>query len=171
MPTSVKKYERLGSAYVNEFDEIAPPLTGIAMVQSARQLRNTSVEPEEAPEAQSVRRAANTEPVAFFTEAGSAAVAALLHLIKLMGAELVLMQGGDINRFEQAVRNKAGDFASPTTNKQARDTGLAHARQLVEHVLTQIRAQAELKKSLTVARSDVGAGPVAPPPDTPRLLN
>ena len=99
-----KKYERLGTAYFNELDQIEPPLTGIAMVQSARQLRNTSLEPKEAPEAQSVGPAAKTEPASFFTEAGGAAVASLLHLIKLMGAELVLMQGGDIARFEQAVR-------------------------------------------------------------------
>jgi hypothetical protein len=83
-----------------------------------------------------------------FTEAGGAAVAALLHLLRLMGAELVLMRADcDPTRFERAVRAKIGQFASPTANDQAREAGLAHARRLVEQVMLQIRAQAALKKS------------------------
>jgi hypothetical protein len=84
-----------------------------------------------------------------FTEAGGAAVAALLHLLRLMGAELVLMRPDcDPTRFEQAVRTKIEQFPSPTANEHAREAGLAHARHLVEQVLLQIRAQAELKKNL-----------------------
>jgi hypothetical protein len=143
------------------------------MVESVARRPNYLADREEqAAEAPAAASRTATDQVAFFTEAGSAAVASLLHLIRLMGAELVLMHGGDIAKFEQAVRSKAGDFTSPTPNKQARDAGLAHARQLVEHVLVQIRAQAELKKSLTASRSDPRPGAVAPPaPETPRLLN
>jgi hypothetical protein len=138
----------------------------------ARRPRRSSGETEEAAEIPAASALGKAEPAAFFTEAGSAAVASLLHLIKLMGAELVLVRGGDMAQFEQAVRSKAGDFTSPTPNKQARDAGLAHARQLVEHVLTQIRAQAELRKSLMAGHTDARPGPAAPPaPDTPRLLN
>jgi hypothetical protein len=79
-------------------------------------------------------------------------VAAILHLVRLMGAELVLARGHDLAQFEQAVRAKRGDFTSPTTDAEARQAGLTHARHLVEQVLTQIRAQAELKKSLAVGK-------------------
>jgi hypothetical protein len=85
-----------------------------------------------------------------FTAAGGATIAAILHLVRLMGAELVLARGCDIAMFEQSVRTKLREFTSPTANQDARQAGLAHARHLVEQVLTQIRAQAELKKSLTV---------------------
>src|ERR1700733_10426394 len=85
-----------------------------------------------------------------FTAAGGATVAAILHLVRLMGAELVLVRGIDIAQFEQSVRARLGEFTSPTTSQEARNAGLAHARYLIEQVLTQIRAQAELKKSLTV---------------------
>jgi hypothetical protein len=67
-----------------------------------------------------------------FTEAGGAAVAALLHLLRLMGAELVLMRpDSDPAPFEQAVREKIEHFTSPTANEHARAAGLAHARYLV----------------------------------------
>jgi hypothetical protein len=85
-----------------------------------------------------------------------------------MAAELVLVRGNDIVLFEQAVRTKLGDFTSPTTNEEARQAGLAHARYLVEQVLTQVRAQAELKKTLTVGsekQAELSAQPV------PKLLN
>ncbi len=85
-----------------------------------------------------------------FTVAGGAAVAAILHLLRVMGAELVLVRGIEVAQFEQSVRAKLGEFTSPTTNQEALQAGLARARYLVEQVLTQIRAQAELKKSLTV---------------------
>jgi hypothetical protein len=102
------------------------------------------------------RHPAETQPIAAgdagkvdFTAAGGATVAAILHLLRLMGAELVLVRGIDIAQFEQSVRSRLGEFTSPTTSQEARNAGLAHARYLIEQVLTQIRAQAELKKSLT----------------------
>jgi hypothetical protein len=87
-----------------------------------------------------------------FTAAGGATVAAILHLVRLMGAELVLARGHDLAQFEHAVRAKLGEFTSPTADPEARQAGLAHASHLVEQVLTQIRAQAELKKSLAVGK-------------------
>jgi hypothetical protein len=108
-----------------------------------------------------------------FTEAGGAAVAALLHLIRLMGAELVLMRRDcDPTRFEQAVRSKLEHFTSPTANEHARQAGLTHARHLVEQVLTQIRAQAELKRSLAggAAQPQPSAAASAPASSS-RLLN
>jgi hypothetical protein len=83
-----------------------------------------------------------------FSEAGGAAVAAILHLLRLVGAELVLHHGLDAGRFEAAARKKIAEFTSPTTNAQARDAGLAFAHQLLEQLLVQIRAQAEVKKRL-----------------------
>jgi len=107
-----------------------------------------------------------------FSEAGGATVAALLHLLRLMGAELVLMRGSNIAQFEQAVRAKIGGFVSPTANPQAREAGLAHARYLVEQVLTQIRAQAELKKSLGVDQRNASRpGETPSPPLVSKLLN
>jgi hypothetical protein len=83
-----------------------------------------------------------------FSEAGGAAVAAILHLLRLVSAELVLYHGLDIGRFEAAARKKIDEFTSPTTNPQERDAGLAFAHHLVEQLLVQIRAQAEVKKRL-----------------------
>jgi fumarylacetoacetate (FAA) hydrolase family protein len=107
-----------------------------------------------------------------FTAAGGATVAAILHLVRLMGAELVLVRGIDIAQFEQSVRAKLGEFTSPTTDQEARKAGLAQARHLVEQVLTQVRAQAELKKSLAVGNEkapEVHAAPSTHP--TAKLLN
>jgi hypothetical protein len=104
------------------------------------------------------------------TESGGAMVAAILHLVRLMGAELVLRRGGNIAQLEQAVRAKLPEFTSPNANKHAREAGLAQASHLVEQVLVQIRAQAELKKSLTVAdRGSPASGAFSPIP--PSLLN
>jgi hypothetical protein len=83
-----------------------------------------------------------------FSEAGGAAVAAILHLLRLVSAELVLHHGLDIGRFEAAARKKIDEFTSPTTDAQARDAGLAFAHHLLEQLLVQIRAQAEVKKRL-----------------------
>jgi hypothetical protein len=84
-----------------------------------------------------------------FTESGRVTLAALLHLLRLLGAELVLMHWRcDAARLEQAVHSKIGQFTSPTENPQARQAGRAYAQYLVEKVSTQIRAQAELKKGL-----------------------
>jgi hypothetical protein len=104
------------------------------------------------------------------TESGGAMVAAILHLVRLMGAELVLLRGCNVAQLEQAVRAKLPEFTSPTPNKQAREAGLAQASHLVEQVLVQIRAQAELKKSLTVAdRGSPASAAFSPLP--PSLLN
>jgi hypothetical protein len=84
-----------------------------------------------------------------FPEAATETIAALLHLIRLMGGELVLnIAGGETERFERAVRSKIAQFPSPTSNPAARKSGLAFATHLVEQVLTQLRAQAEVKRSL-----------------------
>jgi hypothetical protein len=96
-------------------------------------------------------------PQIAFTEAAGAMVVAVLHLVRLLGAELVLARGYDIGHLEQAVHAKLNEFTSPTANQQAREAGLAQARHLVEQVLAQIRAQVELKNSLTVA--DLSAHP------------
>jgi hypothetical protein len=108
-----------------------------------------------------------------FTEQGSVTLAVLLNLLRLMGAELVLKHaGGDTERFEQAVRAKIGQFTSPTANPDAREAGLAYAKHLVEQVVAQIRAQAQLQKSLSPApRREVTPQAVAPAPHLPRLLN
>jgi hypothetical protein len=55
-----------------------------------------------------------------FTAAGGATVAAILHLVRLMGAELVLARGHDLAQFEHAVRAKLGEFTSPTADPEAR---------------------------------------------------
>jgi hypothetical protein len=51
-----------------------------------------------------------------FSEANGVAVAAILHLLRLVSAELVLLRGLDVQRFENAARKKLGEFTSPTTN-------------------------------------------------------
>jgi hypothetical protein len=55
-------------------------------------------------------------PQIAFTEAAGAMVAAVLHLVRLLGAELVLARGYDIGHLEQAVHAKLKDFTSPTAN-------------------------------------------------------
>jgi hypothetical protein len=142
-------------------------------------LESTQASDKSPGELQQPTSTANDQVQAFetgFTEAGGAAVAALLHLLRLMGAELVLMRpDGDPTRFEQAVRSKIEHFTSPTANEHAREAGLAHARYLVEQVLLQIRAQAVLKKSLgtgTSASQAGGPSGTSPAPSCPsRLLN
>jgi hypothetical protein len=107
-----------------------------------------------------------------FNEAAGAMVAAVLHLVRLLGAELVLARGYDIGHLEQAVHAKLNEFTSPTANQQAREAGLAQARHLVEQVLTQIRAQVELKKSLTVANLSAPlSSNLHPIPFPSKLLN
>jgi hypothetical protein len=107
-----------------------------------------------------------------FTDAGGVAIAAILHLLRLAGAELVLARHDlDPTQFERAVRAKLDQFTSPTANPEARAAGVAFARHLVEQVLTQIRAQAEVKKSLNASDSHAdktGEGPAHPPS---KLLN
>jgi hypothetical protein len=110
---------------------------------------------------------------AAFTDTGAVTVAALLHLIRLMGGDLILSQTGcDTERFEKAVRTKIENFTSPTANKQAREAGLVIARHLVELVLTQLRAQAELKGSLScVGRGETQSNGAAASAGASRFLN
>ncbi len=73
-----------------------------------------------------VRRMPRRTIGAGFPEAATETIAALLHLIKLMGGELVLnVAGGETERFERAVRTKIEQYTSPTTNQAARKSGLA----------------------------------------------
>jgi hypothetical protein len=138
-------------------------------------IRRTSVTGDDLPEPLSpstVTLDATVRPENAFSEAGGVTVAALLHLLRLMGAELVLMRGSTVAQFEQAVRSKISEFVSPTANPAAREAGLAQARYLVEQVLTQIKAQAELKKSLTVeTTSPQQATAPAPAHPVSKLLN
>jgi hypothetical protein len=121
----------------------------------------------------------DTSPVAdigaSFPEAATETIAALLHLFKLIGGELVLnVAGGETDRFERAVRSKITQYSSPTTNPTARKSGLAFATHLVEQVLTQLRAQAEVKRSLArgkgAPRQKTQADDAIPPP-TSKFLN
>jgi hypothetical protein len=107
-------------------------------------------------------------------ETAMVTIGAILNLFRLAAADLVLHQPGcDMTRFEQAVRTKIDQFTSPAASQSARDAGLAFARHLTEQVLTQIRAQAEVKRSLT--RVDANRqGPLhgdEKETGVPRLLN
>jgi hypothetical protein len=105
-----------------------------------------------------------------FSEASGVAMAAILHLLRLTSAELVLLRGLDMQLFEEAVRKKLGEFTSPTTNQKAREAGTAFARDLIEQVLVQVRAQAELKKRLSGAQhSSEPEGSSATPPQSTLL--
>jgi hypothetical protein len=105
-----------------------------------------------------------------FSEAGGAAVAAILHLLRLVSAELVLHHGLDIGRFAAAARKKIDEFTSPTTNAQARDAGLAFAHHLLEQLLVQIHAQADVKKRLA-SGEETQATASASVPAHSKLLN
>jgi hypothetical protein len=110
-------------------------------------------------------------------ESATAAFAALPHLIRLMGGDIVLHRpDADFKSFEQAVRSKIEQFTSPTANQSARDAGLAFARHLVEQVLTQLRAQVQIKKSLSINTQTAPAEKPAAPAaeahaDLPKFLN
>ena len=93
---------------------------------------------------------------------GAAAMAAVLHLLRLISAELVLFRGLDVQRFEKAMREKISEFTSPIANQQAKDVGLAFARSLVDKILVQVRAQAELKNSLAGKTASDSVQPAAP---------
>jgi hypothetical protein len=93
---------------------------------------------------------------------GAAAVAAVLHLLRLVSAELILFRGLEVGRFEKAMHDKIGEFTSPTTSQQAREAGLAFARVLVDQILVQVRAQAELKKQLGGKSGSEAIPPTAP---------
>ena len=105
-----------------------------------------------------------------FSEAGGAAIAAILHVLRLVSAELVLHHGLDIGRFEAAARKKIDEFTSPTANAHARDAGLAFAHQLLEQLLVQIYAQAEVKHRLRASEEAPAAASTPTPPQS-KLLN
>jgi hypothetical protein len=93
-----------------------------------------------------------------------------------MGGELVLnVAGAETERFERAVRSKIEQYTSPTTNLAARKAGLAFASHLVEQVLTQLRAQAEVKRSLGKSQSPQrqggGADKASTTPISSKFLN
>jgi hypothetical protein len=110
-----------------------------------------------------------------FPEAANETIAALLYLIKLMGGELVLnVARGETEPFEHAVRTKIEQYPSPTTNQAARKSGLAFASHLVEQVLTQLRAQAEVKRSLAKGHAERQTPPADGAQDSaspPKFLN
>lgn len=99
-------------------------------------------------------------------ESAAVALAAVLDLFRLTGAELVMTQlGGETDRFEEAVRTKIAQFVGPSASKAAREEGVALARHLVEQVLAQIKAQAEVKRRLRATPSTGSSSPEG------RLLN
>jgi hypothetical protein len=118
---------------------------------------------------ESERGSAATKEVRF-SEAGGVTVAAILHLVRLVSAELVLKRGLDIDRFETAACKKLDEFISPTADRPAHEAGLAFAHHLIEQVLVQIRAQAELKKRLA-AGEHPAANIAQPQPAVSKLLN
>ena len=127
------------------------------------------------PAADAASESPTAEIGASFPEPATETIAALLNLIKLMGGELVLnVAGGEPDRFERAVRSKIAQYSSPTTNPTARKSGLAFATHLVEQVLTQLRAQAEVKRSLAKGKGEpqqkAGADDAVRPP-TSKFLN
>jgi fumarylacetoacetate (FAA) hydrolase family protein len=96
------------------------------------------------------------------SDEAAAAMAAVLHLLRLVSAELVLFRGLDVPRLEKAMREKIGEFTSPISNQQAREVGLTFARALVDQVLVQVRAQAELKNSLSRTSASDNSPPTTP---------
>ena len=97
-----------------------------------------------------------------FSDEAAASMAAVLHLLRLVSAELVLFRGLDVQRLEKAMREKIGEFTSPIPNQQAREVGLAFARDLVDQILVQVRAQAELKNSLSGKPASDSVPPTTP---------
>jgi fumarylacetoacetate (FAA) hydrolase family protein len=95
------------------------------------------------------------------SDEAAVAMAAVLHLLRLVSAELVLFRGLDAQRLEKAMREKIGEFTSPIPNQKIKEVGLAFARSLVDQILVQVRAQAELKNALS--------GKAVPAPQSPLL--
>jgi fumarylacetoacetate (FAA) hydrolase family protein len=97
------------------------------------------------------------------SDEAAAAVAAVLHLLRLFSAELVLFRGLDIQRLEKAMREKISEFTNPIANQEAKEAGLNFARSLVDRILVQVRAQAELKTSLAGKSASEGSPPASTP--------
>ncbi|RAI45392.1 hypothetical protein [Rhodoplanes roseus] len=68
-------------------------------------------------------------------------IAALLNLIRLMGAELVVADPRDIPRLEAAVRRKIGRIDLSAFPPEVAQAGLAEARALVDRTLAAVRQQ------------------------------
>ena len=99
------------------------------------------------------------------SDEAAAAMAAVLHLLRLVSAELVLYRGLDVQRLENAMREKISEFTSPIASQGAKEMGLAFARVVVDQILVQVRAQAELKNTLACKATSE----VLPPPQSPLL--
>ena len=99
------------------------------------------------------------------SDEAAAAMAAVLHLLRLVSAELVLYRGLDVQRLEKAMREKISEFTSLIARQDAKEMGLAFARVVVDQILVQLRAQAELKNTLA-GKATSG---VLPPPQSPLL--
>jgi hypothetical protein len=119
------------------------------------------------------RQESANPPEGMFNEIGGAAMAAVLHILRLTAAELVLIRGTDLAQFEKAANAKLDQFTSPTMDPHAREAGLACARYLINQVITPlIRAQAELKRCLSVSGSaGTNSDSVTSSSDHLRLLN
>ncbi|MDC7789521.1 hypothetical protein PQJ75_29690 [Rhodoplanes sp. TEM] len=68
-------------------------------------------------------------------------IAALLDLIRLMGAELVLGGPAELRRFEAAVRRKLGRIDLSAYPPDVAQAGIAEARALVDRTLATLRRQ------------------------------
>ena len=146
-------------------------MTEAAKRQSAKPGGSEGTPPSAPDAGHSVSSQHNSVPL---SDSGSVTVAALVNLLRLMGAELVLAQPGcETERFENAVRTKIQQFVSPNVSAEARETGLRFAQYLVEQVLSQIRAQAQIKRSLTppAPRQGHSSTDKAEEAKLPRLLN
>src|SRR3954471_13345034 len=70
-------------------------------------------------------------------------LAALLHLVRLLSAELVAgKHREDINLVESAIRAKVNQIAVQGVSAEAVARGLAYAHELLGPVLSNVRAQA-----------------------------
>jgi fumarylacetoacetate (FAA) hydrolase family protein len=99
------------------------------------------------------------------SDEAAVAMAAILHLLRLVSADLALFRGLDIDRLEKVMREKISEFTNPIANQQAKEAGLTFARGLVDQILVQVRAQAELKNTL----SGNAPSETPPPPQSPLL--
>ncbi|OYZ89116.1 MAG: hypothetical protein B7X99_20375 [Rhizobiales bacterium 17-65-6] len=92
-------------------------------------------------------------------------LAALLNLIRLLGAELVAgKHRDDVDHLERALRAKL-NFVRDGVDKDDAEAGLALAHQLLTPVLRQIRAQANLAggEAPPMPREAAGAAAAAMP--------
>ncbi|OYX70238.1 MAG: hypothetical protein B7Y95_16220 [Rhizobiales bacterium 32-66-11] len=88
-------------------------------------------------------------------------LAALLNLIRLLGAELVAgKHRDDVDHLERALRAKL-NFVRDGVDKDDAEAGLALAHQLLTPVLRQIRAQAHLAGGEAQPLSSEAAGATA----------